>query len=208
MSEKIVIVDDHPVARLSIKFLLERHGYKVVGEGQTGLEALQLTRDLHPDLLILDIGIPKLNGLEVLSRLRASQSLTPVLIFTAEDRSIFVRRCLAAGAAGFVLKQESLDGFMEGVRAVLAGKIYHPMVDELQPGVTSVATKEGINSLSDRELNVLIGLVRGKTSRRIAEEMLISDKTVNTYKHRLQQKLKVSNLLELASIAKSHGLID
>lgn len=97
---------------------------------------------------------------------------------------------------------------MEAVRAVLAGKVFHPVMDEFLKQDSSPQSKEGINSLSDRELSVLIGLVRGKTSRRIAEEMLISDKTVNTYKHRLQQKLKVSNLLELASIAKSHGLIE
>ncbi|WP_440974354.1 response regulator [Pseudomonas koreensis] len=208
MLAKIVVVDDHPVARLSVKYLLERHGYDVVGEAQTGVEALQLTRDLQPDLLILDIGIPKLNGLEVLARLRASQSQTAVLIFTSEERPIFVRRCITAGAAGFVLKQENLDSFLEAVRAVLAGKAYHPVIKELEQNVASPSADAGLDILSDRELSVLIGLVRGKTSRRIAEEMLISDKTVNTYKHRLQRKLKVSNLLELASLARANGLID
>lgn len=206
MSAKIVIIDDHPVARLSVKYLLERHGYEVTGEGQTGLDALQLARDLLPDLLILDIGIPKLNGLEVMARLRASSTPTMVLIFTAEDRPIFVTRSIAAGAVGFVLKQESLEGFLEAVRAVLAGKVYHPVVEQLP--VPSATASSGIEALSDRELNVFIGLVRGKTNRRIAEEMMISDKTVNTYKHRLQLKLKARNLLELASIAKANGLIE
>jgi len=206
MSAKIVIIDDHPVARLSVKYLLERNGYEVTGEGQTGLDALQLARDLLPDLLILDIGIPKLNGLEVMARLRASNTPTMVLIFTAEDCPIFVTRSIAAGAVGFVLKQESLEGFLEAVRAVLAGKVYHPVVEQLQG--PSAAVNSGIEALSDRELNVFIGLVRGKTNRRIAEEMMISDKTVNTYKHRLQLKLKARNLLELASIAKANGLIE
>ena len=125
---KVLIVDDHPVIRLAVRMLMERHGYEVVAETDNGVDALQLAREHVPDIVILDIGIPKLDGLEVICRLASAKQPAPfkVLVLTSQAPGHFSMRCMQAGAAGYVCKQQDLTELLSAIKAVLSGYSYFP----------------------------------------------------------------------------------
>ena len=116
---KVLIVDDHPVIRLAVRMLMERHGYEVVAETDNGVDALQLAREHMPDIVILDIGIPKLDGLEVICRLSSTKQANPfkVLVLTSQAPGHFSMRCMQAGAAGYVCKQQDLTELLSAIKA-------------------------------------------------------------------------------------------
>ena len=125
---KVLIVDDHPVIRLAVRMLMERHGYEVVAETDNGVDALQLAREHMPDIVILDIGIPKLDGLEVICRLASTKQAVSfkVLVLTSQAPGHFSMRCMQAGAAGYVCKQQDLTELLSAIKAVLSGYSYFP----------------------------------------------------------------------------------
>lgn len=123
---KVLIVDDHPAIRLAVRLLFERDGFTIVGEADNGAEALQVARKKSPDLAILDIGIPKIDGLEVIARLKSLKLDTKVLVLTRQNPAQFAPRCLQAGAMGFVSKRENLSELLLAAKAVLAGYIHFP----------------------------------------------------------------------------------
>jgi DNA-binding NarL/FixJ family response regulator len=125
----IFIVDDHPVIRLSVRMLLENQNYKIVGESDNGVDAMQMIRESNPDLVILDISIPKLDGLEVLARFQSMALPLKVLVLTAQSPALFAVRCMHSGAAGYVCKQEDLSELLSAIKAVLAGYNYFPMLE-------------------------------------------------------------------------------
>ncbi|RMH81798.1 DNA-binding response regulator [Pseudomonas sp. AOB-7] len=205
---KVMIVDDHPVIRLAVRVLLERHGFAVVGEADNGVAAVQMAREQEVDVIILDIGIPKLDGLQVISRLRALGRPPRVLVLTSQLPGVVAERCLQAGAAGFVSKEEDLSGLVGAVSAVLSGYTYFPY-DLIGTDVGKEAEESDggrLARLSNRELSVLRYLARGLTNKEIADVMLLSNKTVSTYKTRLQQKLNVQTLVALIEFAKRNGV--
>lgn len=122
----VFIVDDHPVIRLAVRMLLENQNYKVIGESDNGVDAMQMVRESRPDLVILDISIPKLDGLEVLSRFQSMALPLKVLVLTAQSPSLFAVRCMNSGAAGYVCKQEDLGELLSAIKAVLSGYNYFP----------------------------------------------------------------------------------
>ncbi|MCP1446826.1 two-component system response regulator EvgA [Pseudomonas sp. GGS8] len=122
----VFIVDDHPVIRLAVRMLLEHEGYKVVGETDNGVDAMQMVRECMPDLIILDISIPKLDGLEVLSRFNAMSTPLKTLVLTAQCPKLFGIRCMQSGASGYVCKQEELSELVSAIKAVLSGYNYFP----------------------------------------------------------------------------------
>ncbi|WP_130909096.1 response regulator, partial [Pseudomonas antarctica] len=117
----VFIIDDHPVIRLAIRMLLEHEGYKVVGETDNGCDAIQMVRECLPDLIILDISIPKLDGLEVLCRFNAMNTSMKTLILTAQCPTLFATRCMRSGADGYVCKEGDLSELLSAIRAVLSG---------------------------------------------------------------------------------------
>lgn len=123
---KVLIVDDHPVIRLAVRMLMERHGYDVVAETDNGVAALQLTRQHLPDIVVLDIGIPKLDGLEVIARMATFSPGSKVLVLTSQAPGNFSMRCMQAGAAGYVCKQQELTELLSAIKAVLSGYSYFP----------------------------------------------------------------------------------
>ncbi len=123
---KVLIVDDHPVIRMAMRVLLEKEGHVIVGETDNGVDALSLVKDLIPDLVVLDIGIPRLDGLEVISRISAFELPLKVLVLTGQSASLFAMRCMQAGASGFVCKQGGLAELISAVNAVVAGYNYFP----------------------------------------------------------------------------------
>ena len=206
---KVFIVDDHPVIRLAIRMLLEHEGYEIVGESDNGVDAMQMIRECVPDLIILDISIPKLDGLEVLARFNAMNSTLKTLVLTAQSPTLFAMRCMQSGAAGYVCKQEELSELVSAIKAVFSGYNYFPsqaLTPERSDGADD-AEIELFKLVNDRELMVLQLFAQGKTNKEIAKGMFLSNKTVSTYKKRLMQKLKANSLVELIELAKRNALV-
>ena len=205
----VFIVDDHPVIRLAIRMLLEHEGYEIVGETDNGVDAIQMVRECVPDLIILDISIPKLDGLEVLARFNAMNSTLKTLVLTAQSPTLFAMRCMQSGAAGYVCKQEELSELVSAIKAVFSGYNYFP-----SQALTPERHEDGDCSeielfklVNDRELMVLQLFAQGKTNKEIAKGMFLSNKTVSTYKKRLMQKLKANSLVDLIELAKRNSLV-
>ena len=205
----VFIVDDHPVIRLAIRMLLEHEGYEIVGESDNGVDAMQMIRECVPDLIILDISIPKLDGLEVLARFNAMNSTLKTLVLTAQSPALFAMRCMQSGAAGYVCKQEELSELVSAIKAVFSGYNYFPS-QALTPEKNEIncfSEIELFKQVNDRELMVLKLFAQGKTNKDIAAGMFLSNKTVSTYKKRLMQKLKATSLVELIELAKRNALV-
>jgi len=203
----VFIVDDHPVIRLAVRMLLENQSYKVVGESDNGVDAMQMVRECRPDLVILDISIPKLDGLEVLSRFQSMALPMKVLVLTAQSPALFAVRCMHSGAAGYVCKQEDLSELLSAIKAVLSGYNYFPS-QAINPTQESEGRDlELFKLVNDRELMVLQLFAQGRSNKEIASGMFLSNKTVSTYKKRLMQKLRVDSLVELIDIAKRNALV-
>ncbi|MFJ9992532.1 response regulator [Pseudomonas putida] len=203
----IFIVDDHPVIRLAIRMLLENQNYKVIGESDNGVEAMQMIRETPPDLVILDISIPKLDGLEVLARFQSMGLPLKVLVLTAQSPALFAIRCMHSGAAGFVCKQEDLSELLSAVKAVLSGYNYFPSQAITPNQEISDHAMELFRQVNDRELMVLQLFAQGRSNKEIAKGMFLSNKTVSTYKKRLMQKLRVDTLVDLIEVAKRNALV-
>ncbi|MFS2124545.1 ATP-binding protein [Pseudomonas sp. Pseusp97] len=206
---RILIVEEQPVTRHALRLMMEADRHEVVGEADNGPDALHQVRQCKPDLMILELSIPRLGGLEVLQRLVAQDSPVKVLVLTSQDSEYFAGRCLTAGAAGFVSKQEDPQAVREAVRAIAQGHSYFP---SHALGSVSAAEEAGhgglLKDLSVRELSVLQLLAQGLSNIAIADQLAISDKTVSTYKVRLMQKLHAKSLVELIDIARRHGLVE
>ncbi|WP_044871153.1 response regulator transcription factor [Pseudomonas sp. LFM046] len=201
-----LIVDDHPVIRMAVRMLLERNGMDVVGEADNGVDALQLVRQYEPDIVILDIGIPRLDGLNVITRIRSLGLDSDVLVLTSQSADSFSQRCFQAGAKGFVSKEEDLQNLVTAINAIKAGFTVFP-TNVLNVGrAPALSEAEMVGRLSNQELMVLQYLASGLSNKEIGEKMLLSNKTVSTYKSRIQQKLNLASLLELAEFARRNNL--
>lgn len=210
MNNQVVIVDDHPLVRMTVRFLLESEGYKVVGETENGADALNLIRDLQPGIVILDIGLPKIDGLTVISRLTALHLPVRIIVLTAQASNHVAIRCMEAGAYGFVTKADDLCELVNAIRAVSSGYSYFPDRAFCLTRRDSDKDRDEdlLRTLSSRELAVLQQLAQGLSNKQIAERMLLSSKTISTYKTRLLFKLNASTLLDLYDLAKRNGLVE
>lgn len=208
---KVLIVDDHPVVRLAVRMLIERHGYEVVAETDNGVDALQLAREHKPDITILDIGIPRLDGLEVISRLSAPLHALPgkVLVLTSQTPGHFAGRCMQSGAAGYVCKEQNLTELLSAIKAVLSGYSYFPCqaLHSVRANMANASEADMVARLSGREMTVLQQLAKGKSNKEIAEGMFLSNKTVSTYKTRLLAKLNARSLVDLIELAQRNGIV-
>ncbi|AYG08860.1 DNA-binding response regulator [Pseudomonas fluorescens] len=204
----VLIVDDHPVIRLAVRVLLEKHGMRVVAEADNGIDAVQLVRDLTPQVVVLDIGIPKLDGYTVISRIKALNVRSEILILTSQPADSVCRRCIQLGARGFVNKEEDLGSLINAIKAVDAGYSFFPSLSfDSVNSAEQLTELEQIQSLTDREVTVLQHLAQGYTNKQIGEMLFLSNKTVSTYKTRLLQKLGAASLVDLAEFAKRNALI-
>lgn len=203
---KILIVDDHPVIRMAVRSLLENEGHHIVAETDNGVEALNLAREFKPDLVVLDLTIPKLDGLDVIPRFTALGTAMHVLVFTSRSPKHFARRAKNAGAAGYLWKQGELLEMVAATKAILSGYTYFPNLAVLGDHHCDGGESEQLASLSNREMTVLQNLAQGKLNKDIAQHMLLSYKTVSTYKNRLLTKLNMHSLLDLIEFAKRNGI--
>ncbi|WP_271196035.1 response regulator transcription factor [Pseudomonas turukhanskensis] len=204
-----MIADDHEVIRMATRLMLENAGHEVVGEASNGVEVVSEVRNLSPDLIILDMDMPHLDGFAVLQRLHAEPDPAKIIVFSGLDASRYAVRCARAGASAFVPKDSDPKQLISAVQVVLSGYKLFPINEysSVDGSATLASEKELIETLSDRELTVLRALGRGHRIRDIASELLLSEKTVSTYKSRLIAKLQVGNFLELVELAKRNDLV-
>lgn len=205
---KVLIIDDHPVTRLAIKVLLENAGHEVIAEASDGHEGIALARTRHPELVIVDIDIPSISGIDVITRLRRIDFEGYILVLTGKKDSHFINLSIKAGANGFISKENTLAELNDAVRAIQSGFSYFPMPDLKNKQTSAIPNteQEAIATLSARELQILKYLASGMKNIEISEIMKLSDKTISTYKTRLLSKLRMSNQVELANFARRHNL--
>lgn len=209
MNYKALIIDDHPAVRMAVRLILEDDGYNVVGEADDGEDALDKIDQLQPHLIILDIGLPKIDGLTIISQLSRQLSPVKIIVLTALESDHMAVRCMEIGAHGFVNKNKNLCELTNATRAIRSGYSYFPnrALTSIRPGAINT-DYERLKSLSNRELRILQQLVQGLSNKQIAERMMLSSKTISTYKTRLLLKLNSSSLLDLYELAKRNGLTE
>ncbi|KDO00470.1 response regulator transcription factor [Pseudomonas donghuensis] len=207
--KKALIVDDHPVIRSALKMSLANQGLEIVGDSDNGVDALILIRSLQPDIVILDIGMPKQDGLEVISRIRAEAHPVLILVFTSLPVEVYLNRCISAGANGFVSKEESIHNLSNAITALLSGYTYFPNRSLNAPTVREVDAGDAarVKKLTDREIVILQQLALGYSNKVVAEKMLLSNKTISTYKSRILGKINADSFLELVDFAKRNNII-
>ncbi|EKT4467510.1 response regulator transcription factor [Pseudomonas putida] len=196
----VLMVDDHPTVRLAVRMLLERERFRVIGESGDGIDAVQKARSLRPDVVILDIGLPGLDGMEVIKRLQLLEPAPKIMVLTGQPADLYVRRCLDAGIAAFVNKDEDLDALVFALKALVKGYSTFPQMSVNSSSLESEC--ERLGSLSNREMEVLRRLSRGENNKFIGECMNLSAKTISTYRGRIMDKLKTESLVEMVDLAK------
>lgn len=206
---KALVVDDHPFIRTTVKILLEQENIEVIAEASNGADAVQLAREFDPDLIILDISLPKLDGLEVLARLSSFQLRSKILILTSYSAEFYLERCINAGAVGFVSKANDLNDLTKGVKMVMSGYTFFPHLNNSSVRRIDgrISDLELIKSLTDREMLVLQMLAQGFNNIEIGESMFLSNKTISAYKTRLLEKLQAKSVVALADFVKRNNLI-
>lgn len=206
---RALVVDDHPFIRATVCMLLSRERVEVIGQADNGIDAVMLAREHHPDVVILDLLIPGLDGLEVIARINTMPSPIKVVVLTSQLTENYSLRCMKAGAHGFVSKTEDLQTLGKAVMTVLSGYTYFPEVALSSVNRRDLEADEAqaLASLTNRELIILQHLARGMSNKAIGEAMLLSNKTISTYKVRLIEKLKVGSVIDMADIARRNGLV-
>jgi DNA-binding NarL/FixJ family response regulator len=203
MSTRVMLADDHGVSRMGLRTLLELSGMHVVAEAEDGREALRLVAEHLPDVVIIDISMPGLNGIDATNLIAERFPRTRVVILSMHPDSEHVHRAMTAGASAYVLKGGATAEIMTAVKTVLAGRQY------MGAGI-AVAESKGarspLDSLSARERQVLQLVAEGHSSARIAEIVHLSPKSIDTYRSRLMRKLGVGDVAALVKFAVQHGL--
>lgn len=212
---RILLADDHAVLRSGLAVLLNaREEITVVGEAANGEDLLAQAVDLQPDLILLDLSMPRLGGLDVLPLLKQKVPKTQVLILTMHDDEGYLRQALKAGASGYVLKKAADVELITAIQAVMQGDVYvHPtmtkmLLNEIMPVQQPNNSKNAWNLLSDREQAVLQLVALGHTSKEIAERLSLSVKTIETYRARGMEKLNLPSRAALVRFALANGLLE
>ena len=207
----VLIVDDHDLVRTGIRRILDDvSGIKVVGEAKTGEEAVKLGRKLKPQVVLMDVKMPGIGGYEATRKLLRIDPDMKVLIVTICDNDFYPSRLLQVGAAGYLTKGASMEEMIQAIRAVFSGQRYisPEIASKLAFKHVSDDEESPFDALSERELQVMLMITMGMKVQDIAEKLCLSPKTVNSYRYRIFQKLKVKNDVELTLLAIRHGLVE
>lgn len=213
MSIRVFLADDHAVVRDGLRFLLESQaGIRVVGDAADGRTTVDRVKGLCPDVVLMDIGMPELNGIEATQQIRADCSTVQVVILSMYSTTEHIFRALKAGARGYLLKESAGAEVVTAVRAVVAGRRYlSQRIIETTPDILDeladeVRAKSPVERLSAREREILQLVVEGRSSAEIGNILSLSPKTVETYRSRLMRKLGINDVPSLVKFAVEHGL--
>jgi two-component system invasion response regulator UvrY len=207
---KILLVDDHAVVRMGFRMLIEAEAdIRVIGEAESGEAAIKLFQELKPDIIVMDITMPGIGGLEAIDRIMAKDKNTKILVLSAHEDSVHPKRVLNAGAMGYLTKRSAAEELIKAIKSIHQGKRYLEPNIAQQMAITQLSGETNpIEILSDREFEVFMALAKGKSTNDIAETLCLSPRTVGTHLYNIKQKLNANNSAEIALIAIRCGLID
>jgi two-component system, NarL family, response regulator NreC len=209
----ILLVDDHKVLRDGLRALLEsENGMTVVAEADTGAQAITLAQSHQPDVIVMDLGLPDMSGLDVIRAIRQENQRSRIVVLSMYSRREFVIPAIEAGCDGYVPKSSTHTSLLEAIRVVLRGERFlHPTAaTALVESFTEIKSSETelFNALSEREQEVLRLAAIGFTSREIGDKLIISPRTVDTYRHRAMEKLGLDQRSDLVKFALRAGILD
>ena len=206
----VLLVDDHAVVRMGFKMLLESDAdIKVVAEADSGENGVKMYMEHKPDVVVMDITMPGIGGLEATDRIIAKDSSARILVLSAHEDSVHPKRVLNAGAMGYLTKRSAAEELIKAIRMVANRKMYLEASIAQQMAIQQLnGEKNPVDVLSDREFEVFMALAKGETTNQIAQILSLSPRTVGTHLYNIKQKLNAGNSAEIALIAMRSGLID
>jgi DNA-binding NarL/FixJ family response regulator len=213
-SLRVLLVDDHDLFRTGLRNLLEEQAVQVVGEAADGAQAIRLVRELAPDVVVMDLNMPGMSGVEATRQVTSLAPLTRVVVLTISDQDEDVMNAILAGACGYLMKDSSIQDLMQGIRAAAVGEslisphIAAKVLQRMRATGTSEQDAETIRAeLSDREIEVLKLIANGKDNAQIAGDLHISPKTVKNHISNILMKLQIDNRIQAAVYAVRSGIV-
>jgi DNA-binding NarL/FixJ family response regulator len=204
---RILIVDAHPIIRVGLRRIIEKEpDLAVCGEVETAADARAAINRLHPDVLVSDIDLKEVDGIELVRHVRAHHPKLPILVLSSQDETIYAGRMLSVGANGYIMKDATGEQFLDSLRRVLQGAIYvseavgNDLINRFAAGDAYVSS-DPIHSLSNRELQILLMIGKGISTREAAEALHLSIKTVESHRQRIKRKLNLSSGAQLVQYA-------
>ncbi len=208
----VFLVDDHELVRTGIRRILEDvRGIKVVGEAHDGENAVQWCRENQADVILMDMNMPGIGGLEATKKILRVRPDTRIIVLTVHSENPFPTKVMQAGAAGYLTKCSAPDEMIHAIRAVQSGQRYISPAIAQQMALSQFSSHDVENpfaALSERELQIMLMITRGSKVNDIAEQLSLSPKTVNSYRYRLFEKLQISGDVELTRMAIRYGMLD
>lgn len=206
----VMLVDDHAVVRMGFKLLLEAApDIKVVAEADSGEQGVKLYGEHHPDVVVMDITMPGIGGMEAIERIMAKDPNARILVLSAHEDSVHPKRVLNAGALGYLTKRSAPEELIKAIRTVAGRKMYLEANIAQQMALQQLSGEQNpVDVLSAREFEVFMALALGKSTNEIAETLCLSPRTIGTHLYNIKQKLNAGNQAEIALIAMRSGLIE
>ena len=206
----VMLVDDHAVVRMGFKMLLESASeIRVIAEAENGEAGIKGYMEHKPDVVVMDITMPGIGGMEAIERILAKDSNAKILVLSAHEDSVHPKRVLNAGAMGYLTKRSAAEELIKAIRTVAGGKKYIEASVAQQMAIQQLSGEQNpVDVLSEREFEVFMSLAKGKTTNEIAETLFLSPRTVGTHLYNIKQKLNANNSAEIALIAMRSGLLD
>ena len=207
----VLLVDDHVLVREGLKSLLQNvKGIKVIGDAKSGEEAVDISKQKSPDVVIMDVRMPGIGGLEATKKILRSNPETKIIALTVMDEEPIPSIFLQAGASGYLTKGSDLEEMLRAIKSVYAGKRYltSEVAQQLALKHVSDDNSSPFDNLSEREVQIMLMITSGQKVQEISDKLFLSPKTINSYRYRLFSKLTVKSDVELTRLAMRHGIID
>ncbi|EMR12099.1 two component LuxR family transcriptional regulator [Methylophaga lonarensis MPL] len=206
---RILLADDHEMLRAGVKHILEQHEHlTVVAEASSGEQAYELYSKLMPDLLIMDMSMPGMGGLEAIRRIKTRDHNAKVIIFSMHEEALYAIQALSSGAVGYVLKSAELGDLLQAIKQAMLGKSFMSAAIAQKIALKSLAGEySSIEQLTAREFEVFCLLAEGKKVSEISDLLMISQKTVATYQTRIKKKLNIDSAVDLVRLAVQYGIV-
>ena len=214
MTIRILLADDHGILRAGLRSLLNAESdLTVIGEAENGRQALYMTREMEPDLILMDISMPEMGGIDALKQINETLPSVKVLMLTVHEDEGLLKKAIQAGASGYVVKRAVESELITAIRTIMQGDIY------IHPSMTKILIRDLVeapkarkqssdNTLTQREIDVLRLIARGYTNKQIAQKLIISARTVEGHRANIMNKLDLHSRVELVEYAENHNLLD